>query len=135
MKVFSALGDAGAGYPCTVSSLSVGREPLSGHLLLPSLLHSAEKFVSYQPPLSSLYPSEIPLSYPSVLHQFEPHPVRKLCPPLKIVYREFLDDKFGVHANRKLSSSSRNAVSAAYGKLAPFYDRCLDEISIIVSGK
>lgn len=52
-------------------------------------------------------------------------------PELKEVYHEFFQFKYGEHAPRRLSRSSRNASEAAYRKLAPFYGQTLDEITIV----
>ena len=52
-------------------------------------------------------------------------------PPLKDVYRVFYDFKYGPGAAKHLSHSSRCAAAAASRKLAPLFDRTMDEISIM----
>ena len=58
-------------------------------------------------------------------------PVEKSLPPLKDVYRAFYDFKYGSSAAKHLSKSSRCAAAAASRKLAPLFDRTMDEISIM----
>ena len=58
-------------------------------------------------------------------------PVEKALPPLRDVYRAFYDFKYGSNAAKHLSHSSRCAAAAASRKLAPLFDRTMDEISIM----
>ena len=58
-------------------------------------------------------------------------PVEKSLPPLRDVYRAFYDFKYGSNAAKHLSHSSRCAAAAASRKLAPLFDRTMDEISIM----
>ena len=58
-------------------------------------------------------------------------PPEKTLPPLKDVYRAFYDFKYGSNAAKHLSHSSRCAAAAASRKLAPLFDRNMDEISIM----
>ena len=53
------------------------------------------------------------------------------APALSTVYAAFHQFKYGPQAAKQLSKSSRNVTAAAYRKLACFYDRSLDEISVM----
>ncbi len=55
----------------------------------------------------------------------------KGLPTIREVYRDFYDFKYGPNAARRLSHSSRCATAAACRKLAPLFDRTLDEVSVI----
>ncbi len=52
-------------------------------------------------------------------------------PSLREIYRDFFRFKYGEHAARRLSRSSRNASEAAYKKLESFYERTLDDITVV----
>ena len=52
-------------------------------------------------------------------------------PALSAVYTAFHRFKYGPQAAKQLSRSSRYVTAAAYKKLARFYDRSLDEISVM----
>lgn len=58
-------------------------------------------------------------------------PQEKGLPTIREVYRDFYDFKYGPNAARRLSHSSRCATAAACRKLAPLFDRTLDEVSVI----
>lgn len=58
-------------------------------------------------------------------------PQEKRIPTIREVYRDFYDFKYGPNAARRLSHSSRCATAAACRKLAPLFDRTLDEVSVI----
>lgn len=53
------------------------------------------------------------------------------APALSAVYAAFHQFKYGPQAAKQLSRSSRYVTAAAYKKLACFYDRSLDEISVM----
>ena len=63
---------------------------------------------------------------------YPPMPLNTDSPPtLSAVYTAFHQFKYGPHAAKQLSRSSRYVTAAAYKKLVRFYDRSLDEISVM----
>ena len=66
----------------------------------------------------------------ATIRDFE-SPQEKGLPTIREVYRDFYDFKYGPNAARRLSHSSRCATAAACRKLAPLFDRTLDEVSVI----
>ena len=74
--------------------------------------------VANAPVLSSVYAAHQPGNAPN-------------APSLSAVYTAFHQFKYGPHAAKQLSRSSRYVTAAAYKKLARFYDRSLDEISVM----
>ena len=74
--------------------------------------------VANAPVLNSVYAAHQPGNAPN-------------APSLSAVYTAFHQFKYGPQAAKQLSRSSRYVTAAAYKKLARFYDRSLDEISVM----
>ena len=69
----------------------------------------------------------------TALHRLDNAPSLNVAnaPALSAVYTAFHRFKYGPQAAKQLSRSSRYVTAAAYKKLARFYDRSLDEISVM----
>ena len=69
----------------------------------------------------------------TALHRLDNAPSLNVvsAPTLSAVYTAFHQFKYGPQAAKQLSRSSRYVTAAAYKKLARFYDRSLDEISVM----
>ena len=69
----------------------------------------------------------------TALHRLDNAPSLNVAnaPSLSVVYTAFHRFKYGPQAAKQLSRSSRYVTAAAYKKLARFYDRSLDEISVM----
>ena len=108
------------GPSCTPMPLNTDSKPAlsAGYTALHRLDNAPSLNVANAPVLSSVYAAHQPGNAPN-------------APALSVVYAAFHQFKYGPQAAKQLSRSSRYVTAAAYKKLARFYDRSLDEISVM----